>query len=108
MKTIAVYGSLKRGKYNHDFYLKDAKKLGEIDVIGTMYLVSSYPALVDDGENEYVAEVYEVDDETFESLDRMESGAGYVQKIVEGAVVWYAGDALRVRCENNYKIISSY
>jgi len=107
MKTIAVYGSLKRGRYNHPM-LESSKFLGNTTLKGTLYRVSSYPALVDDGENEYEAELYEVDDDTYSAVRVMELGAGYVEKEVDGAIVYVAGEALRKRCEESYQQIDSY
>ena len=72
---VAVYGSLKKGRYNHGM-LKDSKFIGDTEVIGTLYKVSSYPVLLD-GDTEYAAEVYEVEDDVYEPIESMELGAGY-------------------------------
>lgn len=106
-KTIAVYGSLKRDRHNHRMLL-GSKFLGETTVRGTLYRVSSYPALVDNDKHEYVAELYEVDEDTYNAVRRMELGAGYVEKEVNGATVYYAGELLQKRCEESYEQIDSY
>lgn len=117
MKTIAVYGSLKKGRYNHSF-LSEMKMIGTTTVKGTLYRVSSYPALVDEGENEYDAEVYEVDDYIYERIKRMEIGAGYKETLVRcnilesldvvDAIVYYADERLAEYCKKNLEIIESY
>ena len=104
---IAVYGSLKRGKYNHAI-LSDQKFLGDTTVIGTLYSVGAYPALVDEGDNVYPAEIYEVSPEVYSAIRGMELGAGYVEKVVDGNIVYYAGEYLAQRCKNNLKVIESY
>lgn len=89
---IAVYGSLKKGKYNHDL-LGEAKYLGNIKVKGTLYLVSTYPVLLQ-GENEYDAEVYDVPESNFQAISSMEIRAGYIPNIIDteyGEVVVYHG-----------------
>ena len=118
MHTIAVYGSLKKGKYNHSF-LSDMKMIGTTTVRGTLYKVSSYPALVDEGENEYEAEVYEVDDYIYYMINRMEIGAGYKEVEINMAkeftdgleypvIVYYADERLAERCKEKYEVIESY
>ena len=117
MKTIAVYGSLKKGKYNH-LMIEDCVKVGDIKVRGTMYLVSSYPALIEEGDNEYDAEVYEVPEDIYHSVRGMELGAGYkeleVTCLLTGtlltidAIVYYADTYLEQRCKDRYKVISLY
>jgi gamma-glutamylcyclotransferase (GGCT)/AIG2-like uncharacterized protein YtfP len=125
MKTIAVYGSLKKGKHNHSL-LETAKFIGDTTVRGTLYSMGSYPALIAEGDNEYPAEVYEVDDEFYNSIKRMELGAGYreeerlwnveipfevggkrVQVDVD-CIVYYADTELAEYCKKNREVISKY
>ncbi len=114
MKKIAVYGSLKRGRYNHSL-LEDSKFIGETTVKGTLYSMGSYPALCD-GDTEYLAEVYEVDEGTYHSIRGMELGAGYKEVICEcylgdeqfvDAIVYYADVHLEDYCSKK-EPISSY
>lgn len=107
MKTIVVYGSLKKGKYNHTI-LKDQVFVGNTTVIGTLYSVSTYPALLDEGDNEYPAEIYQVDDEIYQWVHDMEIGAGYVEKETPDGIVYYAGEDLAEYCRNNRQVINGY
>lgn len=107
MKRIAVYGSLKAGKYNHPI-IGDSTYLGTVKLKGTLYRVSSYPALVEGGDKEHVAEVYEVSDDVYQAVRNMELGAGYKEVEVEGNIVYYAGDSLAERCETSLEEIDSY
>lgn len=83
---VAVYGSLKKGAYNHDrFGLKDP--IGHDTVFGSMFLEHSYPRLYDigviedeGGYKEYPVEIYDLDDETFNQIDGMESASGYYKE----------------------------
>ncbi len=111
LKKIAVYGSLKKGKYNHSI-LESSKFLGKTQVTGTLYTLGAYPALCGSGNNKYEAEVYEVSDEVFDLIDRMELGAGYkrVERVFGNdiAIVYYADKHLEQHCVDNLKEISSY
>jgi len=116
MRTIAVYGSLKSGKYNHDL-LRGSKYVGLANEKGNMYLVSSYPAFEPSEEgSDYAFELYEVSDNVFEAVDNMELGAGYdsVEKdfTVSGKVIkaifYPAGKSLLEYCKQNRPIIHCY
>lgn len=107
MKSIAVYGSLKKGRYNHTI-LEDQEFVGNTTVRGTLYRVSSYPALIEDGENEYEAEIYRVDERVYNYIRSMELGAGYKEVEINGNIVYYADTYLEERCKNNYEVIETY
>lgn len=107
MKKIAVYGSLKKGKYNHSL-LNGSIFIGDTTIKGTLYRVSSYPAIVDEGGNEYPAEIYEVPDDVFKYVQSMELGAGYKEVEVDGAIVYYAGTRLAEYVKNNCEVINEY
>lgn len=74
-QLVAVYGSLKRGYGNHGFLdtaeLLNVTRTAESDY--KMFALGGYPGVVksDEGYKIHV-EVYEVDDETFKSLDGLE------------------------------------
>lgn len=104
---IGVHGSLKEGKYNH-YLLENETKRGSTKIKGTLYRVSSYPALIDEGEDEHELELYEVSDATYKIISDMERRSGYVEKIINGATVFFAGDMLASYCKENCAIISEY
>lgn len=122
-KLITVYGSLKKDRYNHSI-LSSSKFIGNASVIGTLYSLGSYPALIEEGYNQYEAETYEVDDKTYQSISNMERGAGYkevavsfpyeiddgvgVSEVKKTSIVFYATDTLAQRCKESYKQIDSY
>lgn len=119
MKTIGVYGSLKKGCYNHErFGLDKAKYIGATTIKGAMYLIArSYPALVYGGDPDYDLkhdlEIYEVTDHMFEVLDSMETAAGYKKQLIYlgpnglnvDAFVWVAGSEIAT---GNSNYIESY
>lgn len=72
MPTVAVYGSLRKGFGNHNF-LKDQTFLGS-DVIPNykMYDLGAFPGIVPADTGSIFTEIYEINDEVFESLDRLE------------------------------------
>lgn len=111
---VGVYGSLKKGKYNHTL-LEDCELVGKTKVKGTLYAVSSYPALLNEGDNEYDLEVYRITNiDTFARIRAMELGAGYVEKLLTSPditgeyIVYFAGDSLSEYLKKNKQIINSY
>jgi len=86
MTQVFVYGSLKRGCYNHPL-IAPATFLGEGLVRGyAMYSLGSFPAIVaGDAEDVVHGELYEVDKETLNSLDALEGvqSGFYHKEVVE-------------------------
>lgn len=75
MARIFVYGSLRKGMYNYDVYLKDKSiYIGDGYVKGELYTIhgESYPALVF-GESLIAGEIYEVSDEVEATIDALEN-----------------------------------
>lgn len=125
MNTVAVYGSLKLGRYNHPL-ISDCKFLGESTIKGTMYSLGTYPALIEEGNDEHRVEIYELPDDIYLRVKRMEIGASYVEKEVEfnlmevgtmldrvptvqiKAKVYFASPQLEQYCERNTNIIKIY
>tara|TARA_R100000951_G_scaffold56793_1_gene47712 strand:+ start:279 stop:641 length:363 start_codon:yes stop_codon:yes gene_type:complete len=74
MKKIFVYGTLKQGKSNHEYYLGESKFLGaaktDRDIWGLADL-GAYPAMTY-GRTQVSGEVYEVDQKTLSRIDRLE------------------------------------
>ena len=82
MHKIAVYGSLKKGFYNHDRFTM-GEMLGVAKVRGAMFLNYSYPHLFREEDSapemvkEYEVEIYEIEDREYKGIVGMEVGAGY-------------------------------
>lgn len=72
-KLAFVYGSLLKGFGNHRV-IADAKFLGEhiTDEKYTLVNLGAFPGVVEKGETAIIGEVYEVTDDIFASLDRLE------------------------------------
>lgn len=109
MHKIAVYGSLKKGFYNHArFGMGEPLDTGEIR--GAMFLMSSYPHLYREGvkdsdkERSHDVEIYEIEDSVYNNISGMELASGYqeVEMEVSGheVVVFYSQDNLGY--ENNW------
>lgn len=91
---IAVYGSLKKGQYNHAGLGDDAKFMGRTSVRAVMYWNGSYPKLFKTAqgnrsedhlfnanlERTHEVEVYDINKERFARILNMEHGAGYVSE----------------------------
>jgi gamma-glutamylcyclotransferase (GGCT)/AIG2-like uncharacterized protein YtfP len=96
MLKLAVYGTLKKGFYNHSLlaaakYVRDAVILGEM----FLYKPGNFPVLINDKDTnftrEYHCEIYEVPVWDFLAIARMEVGAGYLPEYNEelDAYVFY-------------------
>jgi gamma-glutamylcyclotransferase (GGCT)/AIG2-like uncharacterized protein YtfP len=106
-KKVAVYGSLKKGKYNHPL-IEGCKKIDDIFIKGTLYSLGSYPAITLEGDNYFEAEVYELPDENYQRVKRMELGAGYQEVMIGEYIVYYADESLAEYCAKNAQVIESY
>ena len=95
MKAIAVYGSLKKGFYNHSLLIGVSDYLGEgVESGFQLYSLGSYPCAVKTGnpEDKIRVEYYLVDEGTFQRLDRMERAAGYYQEdLGDRGILWVFG-----------------
>lgn len=88
MPKIAVYGSLRRGQYNHDRFGK-MDFLGEATLPGfKMFSLGPYPAVVktNDETSTIKVELFEVSPNIKQNLDWMEFGAGYEELEVVASV----------------------
>ena len=77
MSKIFVYGSLRKGMYNYEIYLRDKSKyIGEGYVKGELYTIRgvTYPALIP-GDSFILGEIYEVSEDVEQAIDCLE---GYV------------------------------
>lgn len=90
---IFVYGTLKRGFYNHHF-LKDAVLLGQDCTLGSTYDLKEfksdehpsyrYPAMLENGSHRIAGEVYEVSAATLDQLDILEEiDISYIRKNID-------------------------
>lgn len=97
---MGVYGTLRKGFGNYNYFLKGKKCVGTIEVEGLrMYSLGFYPCVVHTGkkEDKIIMEVYELNEkkdlEIIGRIDSMELGAGYsIEKIKTklGDVRYYA------------------
>jgi gamma-glutamylcyclotransferase (GGCT)/AIG2-like uncharacterized protein YtfP len=95
-KLIAVYGTLRRGFYNHDRFgvLGDYLGCGMLDGF-RMHDLGPFPMVRVCPDSKIFVEVYRITEETYNCIDRMERGSGYEAIPVtihgsETATVWGA------------------
>lgn len=70
---IFVYGTLLRGNCNHERFLSGSKYLGEGRLSGyALYDLGSYPGVKQKEEDAVKGEVYAIDSETLERINRLE------------------------------------
>ena len=71
---VAVYGSLRYGKGNHQYYLSTSEYKGTFSTEPeyTLHSLQWYPGLKLNGNTSVVMEVYEVDEKTLTNLNRLE------------------------------------
>jgi len=83
--TVLVYGSLRKGKHNHSYFLKDAALLGQGKVKGfSMFSLGAFPFITPSEDDAIVAEAYEVDDAGLSSLDRLEGYPSFYNRMEVG------------------------
>lgn len=72
-KLVAVYGSLRKGLYNHRL-LEEADYLGEFksEPIFNLYSLGGFPGLKEGGNTSVVMEVYAVTDREARNVDSLE------------------------------------
>lgn len=77
LTKVGVYGTLKRSGYN-SFLLEDSKFLGSFlsEPNYTLYDLGAFPAVVAEGDTAIFFEVYEVDEQTLQQLNRLEGFLG--------------------------------
>lgn len=88
-KRIAVYGTLKRGFYNYNRFNSCFPFnfiYSEVIKGFSLYDLGSYPTAIENENDKITIEIFEVSDECFNILNRMELFAGYVKKEVETSV----------------------
>lgn len=76
---VAVYGTLRKGEYNWARLLDGKSEyLGTYETTPnyTMYDNGGFPIVIDKGHNKIVYEVYEVDENVLQSLNRLEGCTG--------------------------------
>ena len=84
MLKYFVYGSLRKGEYNHQLIQKKAKfvsygVLREHTMVSFMF----YPAIYWSGKGDIVGEIYEIEDKhTINQIHKMEIDSGYYLKTV--------------------------
>ncbi len=79
MTRIFVYGTLRKGIYNHDIYLRDhGVYCGDGYIRGSLFTITGkkYPAFLNAGQDLIFGEIYDVDDETLHNINELESYYG--------------------------------
>ena len=76
---LFVYGSLMKGRYNHDAYMGRAVYLGRASIRGfALYDLGYFPGILHDSHDGRVyGELYEVNEEDYERICRLE-GNGFL------------------------------
>lgn len=91
LNKLFVYGSLRKGKYNHHYLENKAENLGTFYVKGKLYSIKNkkYPALIEDDSEFTIGELYNLL-VNFCELDEMEGykkedieNSEYIRKIVD-------------------------
>ena len=71
---VSVYGSLRKKQSNYEYYLSSSIYKGTFSTEPeyTLHSLSYYPGLKLNGSTSIVMEVYEVDEETLNTVNRLE------------------------------------
>ncbi|MFR6098866.1 MAG: gamma-glutamylcyclotransferase [Longibaculum sp.] len=74
-QKIFVYGTLRKGMYNYDLYLKDEDSFRQYGYIkGSLMTIrgKAYPAYITEGQDMILGEIHEVSEKTLKLIDEME------------------------------------
>ena len=88
-KLLAVYGTLRRGQSNYNYFLKDVPIYTFGEYLGgfRMSTFGGFPAIFRASqEKAVVVDIFnlsEQDEELLDRIDSMEFGVGYVREVVE-------------------------
>ena len=92
MKRCFFYGTLKRGHYNHarfsGLHYKNRLELHGYSLVQPSGL--PFPYIIPDEEGKVVGEVFYVEDDTYDTIKRMELGAGY-EEVVKAGLHFFVG-----------------
>ena len=94
---LFVYGSLKKGYYNHRL-LKDSQFIRKYSIPGfTLYSAGSYPVAIQSkkGKDYITGEVYEVNSQIWNIINNMERYAGYISTEYDGLIFFVYKDWLK-------------
>lgn len=106
---LAVYGTLRKGEGNYDWYMRGTPMLGEQRIAGfEMYNLGGYYPYIARGGDSITAEIYDVAADVFDRVERMERGAGYeVMKVSTqygDAAIFYMPEERHALYQSNTKI----
>ncbi len=81
LKQVFVYGTLRSGQPNH-YHLRGQHLLGQARTTPSFNLVSlgHFPAMIHGGTTAVIGEVYEVDGQALEDMDRLEGHPGFYRR----------------------------
>ena len=85
--TLFVYGSLMKGRYNHDAYMRNAVFQGKGYIEGyALYDLGHYPGVIHEGgHGKVLGELYEVSGEDYERICRLEGNGQLYQSVLINA-----------------------
>lgn len=89
MKSILVYGSLKKGWWNHEHFDLGEPRNSHVVIKGYKLInLGAYPGAIESPNDSIVCECYSVDERKFFLMDAMERGAGYLPVDIKGCTLW--------------------
>ena len=81
---VFVYGSLKKGYGNHDYHLDKSEFLGKSETLPqySLFSLGSFPGVIKGGITPVQGELYAVDEEGLQRLDRLEGHPTFYKREV--------------------------
>lgn len=93
-EKVFVYGTLRRGQGNHEYFLGGADYIGEALTLPkyTMINMGHFPGCIHGGKTAIKGEVYQITSSQLRELDRLESHPTfyrrYATKLQGGMIAW--------------------
>lgn len=86
-RIVFVYGTLMKGRRNHEAFLKNSRFIGKGVLEGyALYDLGSYPGIKENSDGKVKGELYEIDIVTLERLNCLE-GEGILYKLKEAPIL---------------------
>lgn len=83
-KYILVYGSLRKGEYNYEYFKQGLEYIKTVEIPNyKLYSLGAYPGIKESKNSSIICDLMKVTDSKYgDGIHRMELGAGYSYRVI--------------------------